>query len=254
MLEYLTDEKTADSKEELLATIRTSDYPDLVIVDDLILAKKLRSMIDRPIVMIVENVHVEERLSSWEEGITYFGVTDYPKGLIIQKISSIASLQNSIDLKLTKTTLAGIDMQAQLVNFQKYYQPRILVVDDIKDVFDTVSEIVSQLNEFSNVIVEHASNLSTAREILNRTEPMMIVLDNNLEDGEQGVDIFDEIEDKFRVVYLTSDESLTDAINEMKSGALDYLIKPLNMQFGKSFFSTYLPLLKKISFLNYVLN
>jgi len=253
MLEQLTEDITAESKAELLATIRTSDYPDLVIVDELELAKKLRLMIDRPIIMIVENINLEERLSSWDSGITYFGIHEFPKSLVIQKITSIASLQKSIDLKSTEARKAGIDMQLQLKNFQKYYQPRILVVDDVKDVFDSVKKIVSQLNEFSNVIVDHALNLSTAREFLSKTEPTMIVLDNNLENDEQGVELFDEINDKFRVVFLTGEASLTDAVNEIKSGALDYLIKPMDLAFGRNFFGTYLPLLKITSFLNYVL-
>jgi len=241
-------------ESDLLALIRTSDYPDLVIVDNITLAKQLKSMLDRQVFMIAPGANKEEQLSAWESGITYLPVREYPRQVIYQKVLTSAALQSNIDIKLSEASEANVDLQMQLENFRKYYQPRLLIVEDDEEVVNRISTIFEQLEGFSDVIIDHAVDLVSAREFLSKSEPTMIMLDNHLKGGEKGCVLFDEIKDKFRVVYLTSDYVPVDAVEEMQSGALDYLEKPLEFAFGRNYFSTYFPLLKKTSYLNYVLN
>ncbi len=102
---------------------------------------------------------------------------------------------------------------------------RALVIDDDIDFRTSLAHLVR--NEGFDVIA--AGSLSEAREHLG-SKPELILTDLGLPDG-QGIDVFADIAEGYSpdVVIVTGQASLDTAVQALRSGALDYLTKPLDI-------------------------
>ena len=102
--------------------------------------------------------------------------------------------------------------------------PNILIVED--DVGH--AELIRRAFDDSDreYALEIAVNVTEAREYLEQTTPTLIVADLMLPDG-RGTDLIvqDGADDEFAVVVMTSHGDETMAVEAMKSGALDYVVK-----------------------------
>lgn len=103
----------------------------------------------------------------------------------------------------------------------------ILVVDDEPADLGLVSRALEKLDH-------HVVAATTAKECLSavrQTSPDVIVLDVLLPDG-NGLDILEKIrkcDDRVPVIFVTSSNESGTAIQAMKLGALDYLVKPIDI-------------------------
>jgi len=103
--------------------------------------------------------------------------------------------------------------------------PHLLVLDDDDAVRDTLAEIgrdngysVSQASTIKNAIIEWE-----------RHAPDLLFLDVRLPEG-SGMSLFERVPiDRTEVVVITGHGTMDSAIEALRLGATDYLVKPINM-------------------------
>lgn len=100
-------------------------------------------------------------------------------------------------------------------------KPVILIVEDTASQAMTY-EAYLKSDQWS---VERSSSLKEAREKLSRLKPALIFLDLKLPDGD-GMDLLRESTHPTKVIVMTADGSLSRAVEAMKEGAYDFLVKP----------------------------
>lgn len=103
----------------------------------------------------------------------------------------------------------------------------ILIVDDDKLTCETLKRALSE--EYT---VYSASNGQDALDIIEKGEPVDVVLSDLMMTGLTGLDILGRINalhDKPVVILITGQGTIDTAVQAMKLGAYDYLIKPIHL-------------------------
>ena len=105
--------------------------------------------------------------------------------------------------------------------------PQILLVDDDPEAVEWLSEFIRA----EGYTVGTADSLRAARIHLTRSRPEVILTDLVLPDG-QGTELVNDIEagDAPEVVVITGHASIESAIDALRGGATDYLIKPVDVE------------------------
>ena len=102
----------------------------------------------------------------------------------------------------------------------------LLVIDDESGIRFTIQEILSS----DDVRVLTAANSSEGLLMVKDESPDVVLLDIRL-DGESGLDVFHQIKrinPRSLVIFITGHGTTDTAIEAMKLGAFDYLVKPLD--------------------------
>ncbi len=169
-----------------------------------------------------------------------FGATDY--------ISLQLSTPEMLKAKLRNYLKLHFDMQAYRVLFSKHrvnynvkrqeffkdFLPRVLVVEDDQLTVETLQQQLCDLHFHGRQV--QFSFVQTRDEVFDlihsNNTPHLILLDINLGHDECGTAIFDELKESpkthhIQIAYITSEKCLEDAEEELNSGALDYIIKPI---------------------------
>jgi len=109
----------------------------------------------------------------------------------------------------------------------------ILIVDDDRDVLETAKMFLKQ--EFSNVIIEE--NPENIIPLMGQQDFDVILLDMNfnrgINDGEEGFQWLDQIlktDSQAVVILITAYGEVDIAVKAMKSGAIDFVLKPWKNQ------------------------
>lgn len=104
--------------------------------------------------------------------------------------------------------------------------PQVLLVDDDPDTIEWLTEFVRG-EGFSTAT---ADSLRAARIQLTRSTPEIILTDLLLPDG-QGIEILADLQsrDSTQVVVITGHASVESAIDALRAGAADYLVKPIDL-------------------------
>lgn len=107
---------------------------------------------------------------------------------------------------------------------------KVLVVDD-----DTaLQNLICRFLNYNNYLTEGALNGKTARKLLRRLQPDLVILDINLPD-ETGLNLCEEIRKTNALIIMLSSMSDTNYILEAYArGADDYVVKPFNLQILKA--------------------
>jgi len=105
--------------------------------------------------------------------------------------------------------------------------PHALIVDDEPDVVGWMSEVVRA----EGYTVATADSLRNARAQLVRQTPDVLLTDLQLPDG-RGTDIVRDLESpaQIEVVVITGHASVDSAIEAIRIGASDYLVKPVDIE------------------------
>ncbi|MEQ8764391.1 MAG: sigma-54 dependent transcriptional regulator [Planctomycetota bacterium] len=103
-------------------------------------------------------------------------------------------------------------------------QPFALVVDDDPDTCQALEDLVQQ-EGFSS---ESASCLEEARGCVRIRLPDLVLLDIVLPDG-NGLSLMDDLESEVEVVCVTGRASVDSAVEALRRGVLDYLVKPIDV-------------------------
>ena len=102
---------------------------------------------------------------------------------------------------------------------------KIIIVEDEKPIIETISEIIQ--NHCIDVeLIGVAQNISSAKKLIQKTKPDLVLLDINLTDG-TSFELLEQLEDiDFKIIFITAFEEY--AIKAIKLSAIDYLVKPLD--------------------------
>lgn len=107
-------------------------------------------------------------------------------------------------------------------------QPKVLVVDDEESVVVTIKAIL-QLDGYN---VATTTSGKEAREMVRKVEYDLVLTDLRLEDGD-GLDVLKAVRDSYPetvTIMLTGYASLESAIQALRAGAYDYLVKPSEVE------------------------
>jgi len=106
------------------------------------------------------------------------------------------------------------------------FKKKILLVED-EVLF--AKAVVKRLQK-AGFECEHAESLHDARLLVKQFEPDMALLDMRLPDG-NGLDLLSDFVTKnINTIVMTAFGDVTDAVNAIKMGAIDYLKKPIDLE------------------------
>lgn len=106
------------------------------------------------------------------------------------------------------------------------FKKKILLVED-EVLF--AKAVVKRLQK-AGFECEHAESLHDARLLVKQFEPDMALLDMRLPDG-NGLDLLsDFVAKSINTIVMTAFGDVTDAVNAIKMGAIDYLKKPIDLE------------------------
>jgi DNA-binding NtrC family response regulator len=105
--------------------------------------------------------------------------------------------------------------------------PHLLLVDDDPEALEWLSEL-AKAEGFS---VSQADSLRAARIHLSRLQPDLLLTDLQLPDG-KGMDLVNDLEtrDSTEVVLITGHASVESAVEALRLGATDYMVKPVDVE------------------------
>lgn len=121
-------------------------------------------------------------------------------------------------------------MQLANISSKQYFAPgkqasKLLIVED-ESLF---ARAVMRKLQKSGFECEHAENIQEARAISKQFMPDIVLLDMRLPDG-NGLDLLPElIARNQQTIVMTAHGDISDAVNAMKMGAIDYLKKPIDL-------------------------
>ncbi len=105
---------------------------------------------------------------------------------------------------------------------------RILVVDDDPDHLAVVSSILEE----SGYEVERAADAEQALARVHEFDPALVLTDLRLP-GMDGVELLKRVKENMssvEAIVMTGHEDMTSAIDAMKAGAFDYVVKPIEVE------------------------
>ena len=100
----------------------------------------------------------------------------------------------------------------------------ILIIED-DEVLNSV--LLKNLNKMGYQ-THGVTTLGQAREYLSKSEPALVILDCRLPDG-KGMDLLAELKEICSTILLTAYGTVKDAVESMKAGAAEYLVKPIDL-------------------------
>ncbi|HKX38692.1 MAG TPA: sigma-54 dependent transcriptional regulator [Burkholderiales bacterium] len=105
--------------------------------------------------------------------------------------------------------------------------PHLLLVDDDPEALEWLTELV-KAEGFS---VSQADSLRAARIHMSRLQPDVMLTDLQLPDG-QGIELVNDLESResTEVVLITGHASVESAVQALRLGATDYLVKPVDVE------------------------
>ncbi|NYT60171.1 sigma-54-dependent Fis family transcriptional regulator [Alcaligenaceae bacterium] len=104
--------------------------------------------------------------------------------------------------------------------------PHLLVVED--DI--AVRELIADIAAEDGYTVAQAGDIRQARIQIDRQKPDVMLLDVNLPDG-NGIDLWKQAElPGMQLVFMTADADVDHAIEALRCGAVDYLLKPVSLR------------------------
>jgi two-component system, NtrC family, response regulator AtoC len=105
--------------------------------------------------------------------------------------------------------------------------PHLLLVDDDPEALEWLTEL-AKAEGFS---VSQADSLRAARIHMSRLQPDLLLTDLQLPDG-KGMDLVGDLEtrDSTEVVLITGHASVESAVEALRLGATDYLVKPVDVE------------------------
>ncbi len=106
--------------------------------------------------------------------------------------------------------------------------PRILLVDDDADLRSVFREKL----EYSGHEVDEAESAEVALSKVSSFNPALVVTDVRME-GMTGLELLSRIRESMEfvdVIVMTGHDTMTSAVEAMKAGAFDYLVKPVGLK------------------------
>lgn len=105
---------------------------------------------------------------------------------------------------------------------------KALIIDDEIDICNLLSSLLLK----KNMQAYYVNSISQAMEVLEKDEPVIIFLDNQLPDG-KGIDFVPYIKQRFpqvKLVMITAYDSAADKSKALAKGVDDFVPKPLTRE------------------------
>ncbi len=114
----------------------------------------------------------------------------------------------------------------QKFNIKKPLMPHLLITDDDA----AIRELIAQIAGDEGYTVAQAGDIRQARIQIERQKPDVVLLDMQLPDGD-GMEFWNSqaLSDS-QVVFITAHSSVDSAIQALRCGAVDYLLKPVSLR------------------------
>jgi signal transduction histidine kinase len=109
-------------------------------------------------------------------------------------------------------------------------QASVLVIDDEEEMLMLCSRVLASVV----TEVDEASSSFQAREAFHKKTYDLVLTDINIDKGGDGVALAQEIRNispNTKVIMMTADPTIDSAIGGMKSGAVEYIIKPFSIDY-----------------------
>jgi two-component system, NtrC family, response regulator AtoC len=105
--------------------------------------------------------------------------------------------------------------------------PHLLLVDDDPEALEWLTELAKG----EGFTVSQADSLRAARIHMSRLQPDVLLTDLQLPDG-QGIELVNDLESKetTEVVLITGHASVESAVQALRLGATDYMVKPVDVE------------------------
>src|ERR1043165_7983818 len=105
--------------------------------------------------------------------------------------------------------------------------PHLLLVDDDPEALEWLTELAKS----EGFTVSAADSLRQARIHMSRLQPDVLLTDLQLPDG-QGIELVDDLEtrESTEVVLITGHASVESAVQALRLGATDYMVKPVDVE------------------------
>jgi DNA-binding response OmpR family regulator len=129
-------------------------------------------------------------------------------------------------VRSTQHPTTGISSQPQDIT-PRPEQRNVLIVEDDQHVRMSIGLAI----ESANRRIHHAGDLAEARKILKHNDIDLVLIDVALPDGD-GYELARELRDAdttTRCIVITGHATLERAVDAMRSGAVDFISKPLNI-------------------------
>ncbi len=123
-------------------------------------------------------------------------------------------------------TMRKTSLQTSQLNLSDFQDKSLLILDDD----DPLRGRLSRAMEKKGFIVKEAKTVVEGLELVKKSPPNFAVIDLRLEDG-NGLDVIKELSKSkpdCRIVMLTGYGNLPTAVAAVKSGAIDYIAKPVD--------------------------
>ncbi|MEE9254506.1 MAG: sigma-54 dependent transcriptional regulator, partial [Pseudomonadales bacterium] len=107
-------------------------------------------------------------------------------------------------------------------------EKRALIIDDEPDIRELLEITLARMD----IDTESAADLTEAKELLSKSDFDLCLTDMNLPDG-NGIDLVKLMSEKYQdipVAVITAHGSMDTAIEALKSGAFDFVSKPVNLE------------------------
>jgi two-component system LytT family response regulator len=102
---------------------------------------------------------------------------------------------------------------------------KIVIIDDEKNVIIVIKKLLSLIN-IAHTVVSEAASVQAGLEVIKQTNPDVVLLDIELEDG-TGFDLLNQLDEiDFKLIFITAFNEY--AIKAFKFNALDYILKPID--------------------------
>lgn len=205
---------------------------------EIISVLKDREALRMPIIVLSDEADDNGLLQAETLG---FGVADYislqltTPGILRAKLHNYLGLHFALQQGRDQLRSHHIKYDTARKEHSNSFLPQVLVVEDDPMTVEILSKQFKDLQfNNQNVCFTFVQTRDGVLESVRSDEsPHLILLDIDLgQEDESGTAIFDELKENpetrhIQIAYMTSDRCLEDAANELQSGALDFIIKPV---------------------------
>lgn len=125
----------------------------------------------------------------------------------------------------------------------------VLIVEDEAHLAEIHKEYLE--NNFNLRVIGVATSIAQAKNLIERFEPKLILLDNYLPDG-QGIELINSPLLKSKncsVIFVTAASEMKICSQAMRSGAFDYILKPVSFSRLRSSIEKYMKLNEKLRYM-----
>lgn len=100
----------------------------------------------------------------------------------------------------------------------------LLIIEDDLFLNQTMVDILNNMGYQTHGV----TTLAQAREYLSKHEPALVILDGRLPDGD-GIELLPQLNEICSTILLTAYGTVKNAVETMKAGAAEYLVKPIDL-------------------------